>query len=153
MFRCDDPRQRRRHFWPQRHRAFAFVPEFVQLPHDFVAGFFFVEIEFFQHWSVEFHEPVTRRDLAPFCKNVTSCRAASGKKIAEPSKRLHTDSKTKGNHWGVARGEASADTGLYEPSLRLNKTRPGPVEISHDGKHPFNKAKDKHERQQIKQNV
>src|SRR5438067_11980633 len=82
-----------------------------------------------------------------------SFRAESVKKIAEPDKRLHTDSKTKGNHWGLARGETSANTGLYEPFLRLNKTRLGPVKISHDGEHPFNKATDKHERQQIKQNV
>jgi hypothetical protein len=37
--------------------------------------------------------------------------------------------------------------------LRLNKTRPEAVKVSHDGEHPFNKAKDKHERKQIKQNV
>jgi hypothetical protein len=31
----------------------------------------------------------------------------------------------------------------------LNNARRGPVKISHDGDHPFNKAKDKHERQHI----
>ena len=57
------------------------------------------------------------------------------------------------SYWGVACGDASADLRIYEPSLRLNKTRPKAVKISHDGEHPFNKANDKHERKQIKQNV
>src|SRR5205814_8933182 len=106
-----------------------------------------------QHWSVEFHEPITSRDLAPFRKNVISFRAGRGKKITESAKGLHTDSKTKGNHGRAAGGDASTQTGTYEPCLRLNKARPETVKIRHDGEHPFNKAKDKHERQQIRKMV
>src|SRR5439155_267982 len=89
--------------------------------------------ELFQHWSVEFHEPITSRDLAPFRKNVISFRAGRGKKITESAKGLHTDSKTKGNHGRAAGGDASTQTGTYEPCLRLNKARPETVKIRHDG--------------------
>src|SRR5207249_10078764 len=98
----------------------------------------------------KFHHPITTRDLAPFRKNVISFRAGRGKKITESSKELHTDSKTKGNHGRAAAGDASTQTGTYEPCLRLNKPRPERVKIGHDGEHPFNKAKDKHEREPIK---
>ena len=139
MIRRDDAGECGRHFRPQSNSAFPFVDEFVELTHDFVARFLFVEIEFLEQRAIVFDEAVAARDLAPFGEDIIPLRAGDGEKIAKSGKRLHSGGE---DNYSKLRKNAAASHTATEPSVRLNKTRRGQVKTNHDAEHPFNKAKD-----------
>src|SRR5436190_2063970 len=64
------PRQSRRHFRAQRHRALALVCEIVKLPDNFIAALRGEKFQRLQRWSVIFAESISTRDFAPLAKDV-----------------------------------------------------------------------------------